>query len=144
MTMQYAALDQAQPTASVWRAGVLAAGVAAAVNAALYLAAVALGVFPRATVVPAAGESVALVPVVLMSALGALGGVGVFVLLRTISRNAMRTFLATAGVVLALSLGGPLTVPGFTAAQVAVLVGMHVVVAACTVWALSRWWGTAR
>ncbi|HEX5725504.1 MAG TPA: DUF6069 family protein [Longimicrobiaceae bacterium] len=135
----YARVQPARPAWSVWRAGVVAAGVAAAVNVAVFLTAAALDVFPAARLLPRTPDELAVGPVALMSALGALGGAAAFALLRSRSDEPLRTFLQAAALVLVVSLGAPLMVPEFTAAQAAVLVLMHVVVAVCTVVVLWRW-----
>ena len=130
--------EAAVPThASPWKAGAAAAALAVAVNTALYAAAVAAGVFPTLGFVPR-GEEMALGPVVLVSAAGALAGTAVYAWMRR-SGQPFSAFVAVAAVVLVISLAGPFTVPGLTGAMVWVLEAMHVVVAAITLTVLYRW-----
>jgi hypothetical protein len=134
----YATVQPARPAWSVWRAGVFAAVLAVAMNVSVFLLAATLDVFPSAALVPGGPTEMAVAPVALMSALGALGGTAVFAMLRARGGEALRTFLQAAALVLLLSLGGPFMVPGFTPAQIAVLELMHGVVAVCTVAVLWR------
>jgi hypothetical protein len=111
----------------------------AVLNTAIFLAAVAMGIFPSASFVPDPQAGMALGPVVLVSVVGALGGTGVFTLLRRRFAEPMRVFLMLAGAVLVLSFAAPFVIPGMTPAQIWVLEIMHVVVAATTVGLLWQW-----
>jgi len=68
----------------------------------------------------------------------ALAGWGLLALLERTTRRARRWWLAIAAVVLIVSLGGPLSGTGITAANRAALVGLHVAVAAVLVPGLYR------
>ena len=128
---------------SIWKAGVAAAVLAIAANVALYAAAVSLGVFPTLTLAPDAW-GMGLGPVILVSTLGALGGTLVYAAVRRRVEQPIRAFLAIAAVVLVISFGGPLMIPGLTAAMIGVLEVLHVVVAVCTVGSIWRWETAAR
>ena len=121
----------------LWRAAVLAAVMSAAANAALYALAAQFGVFSAGPILRS-GPGFALGPVVLVSALAALAGVGVFALLR--ARNGkFGLFMGIAAAALLVSLPAPLAVPGAATAQVVVVMLMHLVVAAVTVGLIRRW-----
>lgn len=121
------------------RAALLAALGAAALNAALYQASVAAGIFPRLPFFPAGpGEPMTLGPVLLVSVVAALAGVGVFAVLRRRTRQPFRAFAAVAGVVLLVSFAAPVAMPGWTGAQAGMLNLMHALVAAAVLLAVRR------
>ena len=113
-------------------AGLLAALVAAAGNAVLYLVALAVGTMPQDIDVNGQGP-ITLSMVVTMSVLGAVAGTGVYALVGRFARRPVRVFRAVAAVALVLSFAGPFTVPGAPAAMIAMLLLMHVVAAAVVV-----------
>ena len=113
-------------------AGLLAAFVAAAANAVVYLVASAAGAMPQDVVVNGQGPIV-LPMVATMSVLGALAGAGVYALVGRFARRPVRVFRVVAAVALVLSFVGPFTIPGAPAAMVATLLLMHVVAAAVVV-----------
>jgi hypothetical protein len=73
------------------------AGLSVVVNTVIFLLAAGLGVFPSAGLLPPGPGEMALGPVILVSALGAFGGVGVYALLRNRVRQPMRVFVGRAG-----------------------------------------------
>lgn len=115
------------PLDSVWVRGAVAAGSAVAVNVALVLLAGLTDLAPgfRALTVP---------PVAFLSAVGAIGAVGAYLLIRRRSGHPARTFRRVAIGVLLLSFLPNLVLlvvdEAATALGVALLVVMHVTVAA--------------
>ena len=113
-------------------AGLLAALVAAAANAVVYLVAAAAGAMPQDIVVNGQGP-IALPVVATMSAFGAVAGTVVYALVGRFTRRPVRVFRVVADVALVLSFAGPFTIPGAPAAMIATLLLMHVVAAAVVV-----------
>jgi hypothetical protein len=118
------------------RAGLLAALVAAATNAAVYLVATAAGAMPQDVVVNGQGP-ITLPMVVTMSVLGAIGGTVVYALIGRFARRPVRVFRVVAAVALVLSFGGPFSIAGAPAAMIVTLLLMHVVAAAVVVGSLT-------
>jgi len=112
--------------------GLLAAVVAAAANAAVYLVAAAVGAMPQDVVVNGQGP-ITLPMVATMSVLGALGGTAVYALVGRFARRPVRTLRLVAALALLLSFGGPFSIAGAPAAMVASLLLMHAVAAAVVV-----------
>jgi hypothetical protein len=111
----------------LWWVGLIAAGVVLMANGVLRL--VARGPLD----VSAAFEPLEWGMIVGASIVGVLGATILLALLARFSRRPIRLFWITAGVVLLLSLGGPLSAnsePGGTATAVTVLIAMHLVTAA--------------
>jgi len=125
------------------RAALVAALSAMVVNASIYLLSVALGAFDALGWFPASREDeMTLGPVLLVSLVSALVGVGVFGIVRRRVERAFRSFAVIAGVVLVVSFVGPL-VMDWPPAQVLVLELMHVATAAAVLWAVrpAQWRG---
>ncbi|MGI9181607.1 MAG: DUF6069 family protein [Longimicrobiaceae bacterium] len=137
-TMRRRMPAQVQARGSLWRVGLLAALLSAAMNAAIFTLAVALGIFPSLWIDPQAGAQMAIEPVILVSAVGAMAGVSVFALLRRRTEQPLRVFLWLAGAVLLVSFAAPFALP-MSGAQILVLELLHLVVAAVVVGALLRW-----
>jgi hypothetical protein len=129
---------QARAGRSLWKAGLGAAVLAAMANAVLFGLAVTLGVFPSLTFQPGVGAQMSVEPVLLVSVVGALAGVGAFALLRRRVARPVPAFLRVAAVVLLLSFAAPFAVPGTAPLQALVLNVMHVVVAAVVVRGVMR------
>lgn len=117
------------------RAG-LAVALAVLVNAVLVVAAGALGLAPGF-------QALTLLPVAVLSALGAGGAAVVYGLFRRLVSAPDRTFIRVAGVVLILSFVPDVALltadPAATVPSVVLLMFMHVVVAGASVWALVYW-----
>lgn len=124
--MSAAPVESGRRTRGLWVRGALAVVLSVAANAALVVAASAAGIAPgfRALTLP---------PVVTLSAVGAVGAVLAYLVVRRVSDRPDRTFRLLAAAVLVLSFlpdvgllvaDEAATVPG-----VAVLMLMHVVVA---------------
>lgn len=76
-------------------------------------------------------------PILPVSVVAALAGVGVYAFVRRV-RQPMRVFTTAAILVLIPSFAAPLAMSDWTAAQAAVLNLMHVVVAGVTIWSVRR------
>jgi hypothetical protein len=117
------------------RAGV-AVALSVLVNGLLVVLATNLGVAPGF-------RPLALPPVVVLSAAGAVGAAAVYLLLGRVVADADRWFRRVAAAVLLLSLVPDAvllaTDPAATVPGVVVLAAMHVVVAALSVWTLLSW-----
>lgn len=123
---------------SIWKSGLLAGILAAALNTAIFVLAVVAGVFPSLTFQPDTGAQMSVEPILLVSVLGALGGAGAFALLRSRVANPVPVFLKVVIVVLLLSFAAPFAIPGTAVVQAIVLNVMHIVVAGGVVWAVYR------
>ena len=105
----------------VWRYGVLAAVIAAVINAIIWLIARALGVSFRVQPPGQTESTVNLLAVILITIVPILLGVGVYVLLHRLSRRPFLVFLIIALVVFVLSLLPPLSAADETGTQVALI-----------------------
>ena len=110
----------------VWRYGVLAAVIAAVINAIIWLIARALGVSFRVQPPGQTESTVNLLRVILITLVPILLGVGVYVLLHRLTRRPFLVFLIIALVVFVLSLLPPLSAADETGTQVALIL-MHIV-----------------
>lgn len=118
-------------------AGPLAIVLAAAANALVYFVAAQLGAMPQDVLVPGMGQPVSLSPVIFNSVIGAVGGVIAFAVIARFARRPIRLFRIVAAIVLVLSFVTPFSIPDAPAAMRAVLLLMHVVVAAAVVGVLT-------
>ena len=107
----------------------LAALVAAAANALVYIVAAATGAISSAFVIPGLGTPLTLGMVVGTTVLPALLAGVVFALLGRFTRRPVRNFVVLAAVLLALSFVTPLTIAGAPLAMIATLELMHIVAA---------------
>jgi hypothetical protein len=138
LIMSKTTLDYGRPSAQVrglWMKGLAAAALAVATNGALFLIAVASGIFPALTFQPDGGAQMSIEPILLVSFVGALAGVGLFALLRRWVARPTTIFLWVAAVALLISFAAPFAVPGTALLQAVALNVMHVVVAGFVVWA---------
>jgi hypothetical protein len=122
------AYSEGSPAGRLLRRGLLAAVLATVTNALLLM--IASSLF-GAVVVPA-GEALSLGPVVVASAIGAIGAAVVFGVIGRFSRRPIRVFRATALVVLLLSLA-PIPLQGVAGPSAGALALMHVLAAAIVV-----------
>ncbi len=113
-------------------AGLLAALVAAAANAVVYLVAAGAGAMPQDVVVNGQGP-ITLPVVATTSAFGAVAGTAVYALVGRFARQPVRVFRIVAAVALLLSFVGPFTISGAPVAMIATLLLMHVVTAVVVV-----------
>lgn len=121
------ACSEGSPAGRLLRRGLLAAVLATVTNALLLMIASSL----FGAVVPA-GEALSLGPVVVASAIGAIGAAVVFGVIGRFSRRPIRVFRATALVVLLLSLA-PIPLQGVAGPSAGALALMHVLAAAIVV-----------
>lgn len=126
----------AQP---LWKAGLVAAGLAAAGNSIVYMICYATGIIPWSMLSPGRGVSLTPRLVMLVSIGGAIAGTVIYELIRQRSSNPVRTFRHVVVILLALSFGAPFLMGAFTRVLAFALCLMHVVVAAATVWTLTVW-----
>lgn len=110
----------------VWRYGVLAAVIAAVINAIIWLIARALGVSFRVQPPGQTESTVNLLAVILTTIVPSLLGLGVYVLLHRVTRRPFLVFLIIALVVFVLSLLLPLSAADETGTQVTLIL-MHIV-----------------
>lgn len=117
----------------LWQVTLLAIVLALATSTVISVLAVAHGIVPSLCFVPGGGAQMPLEPVMLVSAAGALAGIGVYAWLRRRVQRPIRTFLVVAAVVLLVSFAAPFLLPALTAGQILVLEIMHLIVAVITV-----------
>jgi 4-amino-4-deoxy-L-arabinose transferase-like glycosyltransferase len=122
----------------LWKAGVLAAVLAAGVNFALYVIYYATGILPWSMFSPGRGVSITPQLVTVISMGGAAAGTLIYALLNGFP-NRSRIFRWVALVILVISFAAPLMMTGFTPILTVALDAMHAVVAVATVWALTIW-----
>jgi Family of unknown function (DUF6069) len=122
------------PAGRVWRAGLLAAAVAAVANAIVFtIERMALGL--SLPVPQGAGAEMAPLSVVMVVVVSVVVGIGATLLLAILNRfvrRPIRIFQGIAAVALLLSFGGPLSLPADIATKVG-LSTMHLVAAAAIV-----------
>lgn len=122
------AYSEGGPAGRLLRRGLLAAVLATVTNALLLM--IASSLFGAVVVPP--GEALSLGPVVVASAIGAIGAAVVFGVIGRFSRRPIRVFRATALVVLLLSLA-PIPLQGVVGPSAGALALMHVLAAAIVV-----------
>jgi len=122
----------------LFRNALVAALLAAAVNALIFFVGAALGAFPQDVFVPRTGEPFSVLPFVIFTAVSVLAGVLVFALLTRIVARPKRVFWVLAAAVFTLMFFTPFTVPGAPVAMIVALELTHVVAAAGAVWAVAR------
>lgn len=122
----------------LWQRGIFAAGLAAGASALIYLLARATGIPLELSMQP--GAAPALLPiemVVLMSVVGAVGGTGLYALLRRVGGR-VRIFEIVGFAFLLLSFAAPLTVAGAETVTRITLMLMHVVTGLSIIGVLTR------
>lgn len=130
--------SQALPsTRTIWRNGLLAAVVAAGINALLYFAGAALGGFPP-DVLTRMGTPVTVAPVVFMSVVLILLGTGVYVLLCRFVANPKRWFTILAVAILVVMAYSPFTLPDAPLLMIVLLEIMHLVAGGAAIYFLTR------
>jgi hypothetical protein len=123
---------------TIFRQGLLAAVVAALVNAIIFVVGSVLEAFPPDVIIPQAGQPMTIFPVLFTSVVGALVGTLVYALLVRFTGRPNRIFQTVALVVLVASFASPFTVPDAPPLFYTLLLVMHIVVAAATVFMLTR------
>ncbi|MCU0500681.1 MAG: DUF6069 family protein [Anaerolineae bacterium] len=125
---------------SIWKAGIVAAVVAAAANTVLYFLGRALGAFPDTALTPM-GRPVDAVATIMVSVLGVLAATVVYTILARLLdvARAKRWFLIIAIVVLVLMAPSPFGIPGAPLSQVVIMEIMHLVAGISAIYFLTRW-----
>ena len=122
---------------AIWRNGLIAAVVAAAINAVLYFIGAAMGGFPP-DVLTTMGTSITVVPVVLFTVVSILAGTLVYTILNWLTKNPNRWFTILAVVVLILMAYTPFTLPGAPMLMNLLLQVMHLVAGGAAIYFLRR------
>lgn len=136
--MSTATLSQAKPAiATIWRQGLIAAGVAAVINAILYGLGSAMGAFPAAVLTPM-GTPITLAPVVIMSIALLLVGTLVYILLSRWTANPNRWFTLLSILLLLVMAYNPFTLPGAPMLMILLLQLMHLVAGGSILYFLTR------
>lgn len=117
-------------------AALVAAGASAVVNVLIYLIGGALGAFPGDVFIQP-GQTLTIVPVIISSIIGAIGGTAVFAALARFTRRPITLFRIIAAVMLVLSFVTPFSISGAPVAMIIALELMHIATAAIVVWALT-------
>ena len=119
-------------------AGLYAGGVAAVINAILFLIFHATGIITDDIMVKP-NQPMTIVPVVMASTVPALVGSVVFFLLEKFTNNGFRIFRILAIVLVVLSLISPfMSIPGVTTGYALVLCVMHLVVAGALIYFIGK------
>lgn len=119
-------------------AGVLAAAVAALINAILFFLFQSMGVITDDIMVQP-DQPMTILPIVMSSVLPILIGACVFFLFEKYGKNGYKTFRIVAIILLILSFGNPfIGIPNITIAYAMALIVMHVVVAGSLLYFIKR------
>jgi hypothetical protein len=130
---------QAPAPGSLWSAGLRAAVLAALVNAVLVLAAVLTGIFPRLHLLPFTGHPFGLGSAVVLSVGTALLGTALYSPIWRRAERPFNVFALLVSSVLLVSFAAPMFLDDWTATRLTVIELTHLIVAACTLWAVWRW-----
>jgi hypothetical protein len=124
----------------IWKAGIVAAVVAAVVNVGLYLIGRAVGSFPDTALTPM-GRPVDAFGAAFVSILGVLAGTAVYTVLARLldTPRANRWFVILAVVVLVLMAATPLGVSNAPVSQIVIMELMHLVAGSAAIYFLTRW-----
>jgi hypothetical protein len=123
----------------LWRRGLYASAGAAAANAGLYIAAVALGIFPSLHLLGSATPQPALVTILIVSCVATLVSTALFRLFAKRTRHPFFLLATLATVVLVFSFLPVTARADWSRAQVAMVELMHITVATAIVSALWGW-----
>ena len=96
-----------------------------------------IGAFPQTVQTPPTGEPITLSMVVSAAVIGGLGGVLAFTIIDRLSDSPITIFRRVAIGVLVLSFATPFTIPDVPVAMLVSLLGVHTVVAAIVITALT-------
>ena len=121
----------------IFQAGAIAGAIATVVNVVLFLIASAMGFFPSSVVTPM-GQPFSVVPVIISSLIGALGGAAGYAIVQRFAKDTNRVFLIVAAVVFVLAFFNPFGIQNAPAGMIVTLELMHVVVAGLAVYFLTR------
>jgi hypothetical protein len=120
----------------LWWVALVAGAAAAAVNAVIYFITSTLGAFPPTLITPA-GQPLTVVPVIVSSVVGIVGGAIVYAIFGRVFKRPVGIFRIVALVVLVLSFTSPLSIPGASTLDIIALEIMHVVAGASAIWFLT-------
>lgn len=119
------------------KAGAMAAGLAAVINAILFFAFHAGGILVD-TIYIQPGQALTVVPILLSSIMPTLIASIVFFLLEKYTKNGMNIFRIISLVLMVLSFANPFMIPDVTLGYAIVLNVMHVVVVACLLFFIGK------
>ena len=132
------AITPTKPTlGSIWRNGIIAAVLAAVVNAILFFVGSALSAFPSNVITPM-GTPLTIVQVVLMSVVGVLAGTLVYTILSRLTAASNRWFTIVAVIVLILMAFSPFSLAGAPTLMIVFLEIMHLVAGGAAIYFLTR------
>jgi len=117
----------------IWWVTLVAAGVAAVINAIIFIIGDALGAFPKTVLLPSNNEPLSLGAVIFISIVGVIAGGIVFAVIGRFSRRPIRLFTIVALVFLVLSFSSPFSIPNAPAGYIIALLLMHVVAGLATI-----------
>ncbi|MGD8277987.1 MAG: DUF6069 family protein [Gemmatimonadota bacterium] len=131
--------EPAPEPGSLWSAGLCAALYSAVVNAALVLAGVVAGIFPRLHLLPFRGSPFGLGSAVVVSMLAALIGTALYSLIWRRAERPLQVFGLLVSSVLLVSFAAPMFVDDWTAVRLTLIELTHLIVAGFTLWSVWRW-----
>jgi hypothetical protein len=109
------------------------------VNAALVLAGVVAGIFPRLHLLPFRGSPFGLGSAVVVSMLAALIGTALYSLIWRRAERPLQVFGLLVSSVLLVSFAAPMFVDDWTAVRLTLIELTHLIVAGFTLWSVWRW-----
>jgi len=131
-------ISQPKPAlVAIWRNGLIAAIVAAVINAILFYIGAAAGGFPASVLTPM-GVPITVMPVIIATVLGIVVGTLGYAILSRFTTNPNRWFTIVAIVVLLLMVYNPFTLVGAPVLMIALLEIMHLVVGGAAIYFLTR------
>jgi hypothetical protein len=117
---------------------ILTAVIAVVANVVIYFIASALGAMPESVLVPPMNLPITIIPVIMATLMGTLGGAIVFALLTRFTKNPVRIFTVIA-VLVVIAMGiPPFTLSGAPASMIVALNIMHIVAGVIVVTMLTR------
>lgn len=122
----------------LFRDALIAAVLAAGLNALIYFGAAALGAFPQSVIVPRANAPFSVLPVLLLSVAAVFGAALMFLLVARATPRPKRVFWTVAGLVFVVLFFTPFSIPGAPLGMVVALEIMHVTAAAAALWPVAR------
>jgi len=131
-------ISQPKPAlVAIWRNGLIAAIVAAVINAILFYIGAAAGGFPASVLTPM-GVPITVMPVIIATVLGIVVGTLGYAILSRFTTNPNRWFTIVAIVVLLLMVYNPFTLVGAPVLMIALLQIMHLVAGGAALYFLTR------
>jgi len=131
-------ISQPKPAlVAIWRNGLIAAIVAAVINAILFYIGAVAGGFPASVLTPM-GVPITVMPVIIATVLGIVVGTLGYAILSRFTTNPNRWFTIVAIVVLLLMVYNPFTLVGAPVLMIALLQIMHLVAGGAALYFLTR------